>query len=305
MSRANGSSVRSWSAVGSPVSQRVMTAILSRVPDTPKTVPPADKVAPWRCTPRDRTATRCTIRGALRPGPVHGAAAVGQAEARRRPAADLPRDAGRRALLHRAHEHRGHAARPHRRRVDHRVPPRRPRARLRRGRLGVHRRRDAAGHRQHGLPRPQAPVAVIGRPPGAAVGSGRSDAAPRVCLPGAPDSRPREGSAVPAMTQEARALVECESLVRIYQSGSVEVQALQGLDLLVDEGEMVAVVGAVRLGQVDAARRCSPGWTHRPRAGCGSAGWDLMAMPARTGSPTGGRWSGSCGSRPRATCCRT
>jgi predicted ABC-type transport system involved in lysophospholipase L1 biosynthesis ATPase subunit len=45
------------------------------------------------------------------------------------------------------------------------------------------------------------------------------------------------------------ALVACDNLVRIFQSGSVEVQALQGLDLLVDEGEMVAVVGASGSGK--------------------------------------------------------
>ncbi|MEV5560193.1 ABC transporter ATP-binding protein [Nonomuraea wenchangensis] len=45
------------------------------------------------------------------------------------------------------------------------------------------------------------------------------------------------------------ALIVCESLVRIYQSGSVEVQALQGLDLVVDSGEMVAVVGASGSGK--------------------------------------------------------
>ena len=38
-------------------------------------------------------------------------------------------------------------------------------------------------------------------------------------------------------------LVVCESLVRIHQHGPVEVQALQGLDLAVDSGEMIAVVG--------------------------------------------------------------
>jgi len=40
------------------------------------------------------------------------------------------------------------------------------------------------------------------------------------------------------------ALVVCDNLVRIHQTGSIEVQALQGLDLLVDAGEMVAIVGA-------------------------------------------------------------
>ena len=40
-----------------------------------------------------------------------------------------------------------------------------------------------------------------------------------------------------------RSLVVCEALVRIHQHGPVEVQALQGLDLVVARGEMIAVVG--------------------------------------------------------------
>ena len=60
------------------------------------------------------------------------------------------------------------------------------------------------------------------------VGSGLS-------LPAAPEREPEYGH---------DALVVCDNLVRIYQTESVEVQALQGLDLLVHEGEMVAIVGA-------------------------------------------------------------
>jgi ABC-type lipoprotein export system ATPase subunit len=45
------------------------------------------------------------------------------------------------------------------------------------------------------------------------------------------------------------ALVVCDNLVRIYQTESVEVQALQGLDLLVHEGEMLAIVGASGSGK--------------------------------------------------------
>ena len=44
-------------------------------------------------------------------------------------------------------------------------------------------------------------------------------------------------------------LVVCEGLVRIHRSGSVEVQALQGLDLVVAEREVVAVVGASGSGK--------------------------------------------------------
>ncbi|MEU8663892.1 ATP-binding cassette domain-containing protein, partial [Actinoplanes philippinensis] len=45
------------------------------------------------------------------------------------------------------------------------------------------------------------------------------------------------------------ALIVCDNLVRIYQTGSIEVQALQGLDLLVGAGEMIAVVGASGSGK--------------------------------------------------------
>lgn len=45
------------------------------------------------------------------------------------------------------------------------------------------------------------------------------------------------------------ALIVCDNLVRIYQTEGVEVQALQGLDLLVHEREMVALVGASGSGK--------------------------------------------------------
>jgi ABC-type lipoprotein export system ATPase subunit len=44
-------------------------------------------------------------------------------------------------------------------------------------------------------------------------------------------------------------LVVCENLVRIYQTEGVEVQALQGLDLAVTAGEMIAVIGASGSGK--------------------------------------------------------
>jgi putative ABC transport system ATP-binding protein len=59
-------------------------------------------------------------------------------------------------------------------------------------------------------------------------------------LPPAPPKTPEFG---------ADALIVCESLVRIYQTGPIEVQALQGLDLTVNQGEMVAVVGASGSGK--------------------------------------------------------
>ena len=45
------------------------------------------------------------------------------------------------------------------------------------------------------------------------------------------------------------ALIMCDRLVRIFAADGIEVQALQGLDLLVDDGELTAVVGASGSGK--------------------------------------------------------
>ena len=45
-------------------------------------------------------------------------------------------------------------------------------------------------------------------------------------------------------TTTARPDIWCEDLVRIYSTEGVEVQALQGLNLVVDPGDVVALVGA-------------------------------------------------------------
>jgi len=63
---------------------------------------------------------------------------------------------------------------------------------------------------------------------------------PELRLPAAPQREPEFGH---------DALVVCDNLVRIYQTESVEVQALQGLDLLVHQGEMIAIVGASGSGK--------------------------------------------------------
>jgi putative ABC transport system ATP-binding protein len=47
----------------------------------------------------------------------------------------------------------------------------------------------------------------------------------------------------------AGALIACDSVVRVYRSSGVEVQALQGLDLLVQDGDMLAIVGASGSGK--------------------------------------------------------
>lgn len=53
----------------------------------------------------------------------------------------------------------------------------------------------------------------------------------------------------PARGYGEGALIICDRLVRIYAAQGIEVQALQGLDLLVAEGELVAVVGASGSGK--------------------------------------------------------
>ncbi|MBN9373930.1 MAG: ABC transporter ATP-binding protein [Cellulomonas sp.] len=86
------------------------------------------------------------------------------------------------------------------------------------------------------------------------------------------------GARTPRAGQFGRdALVVCDNLVRIYRSGPVEVQALQGLDLLVDEGEMVAVVGASGSGKSTLLHVLSG--IDQPTAGRVRVGpWDLMGM---------------------------
>lgn len=53
----------------------------------------------------------------------------------------------------------------------------------------------------------------------------------------------------PTTAHAAEQLIVCESVVRIFQHGSIEVQALQGLELHVGAGEMIAVVGPSGAGK--------------------------------------------------------
>ncbi|MEV6974011.1 ABC transporter ATP-binding protein [Kitasatospora sp. NPDC093806] len=69
-----------------------------------------------------------------------------------------------------------------------------------------------------------------------------------------PTADPTSRSSDPTSRTSDQPMVACESLVRIYRTGptargGVEVQALQGLDLTVREGELLALVGASGSGK--------------------------------------------------------
>jgi ABC-type lipoprotein export system ATPase subunit len=75
------------------------------------------------------------------------------------------------------------------------------------------------------------------------------------------------------------ALIACDRLVRIYAADGIEVQALQGLDLLIGEGELTAVVGASGSGKSTLMNILAG--LDAPTAGSVRvAGHDLAAMTA-------------------------
>jgi ABC-type lipoprotein export system ATPase subunit len=84
----------------------------------------------------------------------------------------------------------------------------------------------------------------------------------------------------PSREYGADALIVCDNVVRIYQVENIEVQALQGLDLLVNKGEMIAIVGASGSGKSTLLNVLSG--LDVPTAGRATvAGWDLQRMSAR------------------------
>jgi putative ABC transport system ATP-binding protein len=76
------------------------------------------------------------------------------------------------------------------------------------------------------------------------------------------------------------AMIECRELVRIFSSTGVEVQALQGLDLTVEAGELTAVIGASGSGKSTLLTILSG--LDVPSAGRARvAGHDLLTMGGR------------------------
>jgi ABC-type lipoprotein export system ATPase subunit len=89
--------------------------------------------------------------------------------------------------------------------------------------------RDAAHTSWPDAPAPEIVDLPTGRAP-----------APPPPAPAARAGRPRYGEG---------AQIACDNLVRIFKVADLEVVALQGLDLLVDKGEMIAIVGASGSGK--------------------------------------------------------
>ncbi|MEV6202185.1 ABC transporter ATP-binding protein [Streptomyces sp. NPDC051771] len=76
------------------------------------------------------------------------------------------------------------------------------------------------------------------------------------------------------------ALIACDRLVRIFTTDGVEVQALQGLDLLVQEGELMALVGASGSGKSTLMNILAG--LDVPTAGAARVGgFDLLAMTGK------------------------
>ncbi len=84
-----------------------------------------------------------------------------------------------------------------------------------------------------------------------------------------------------AATTGADGRIDCVGLVRIYKTTDIEVVALQGLDLHVNSGELITIVGASGSGKSTLMNVL--GGLDRPTAGRASvAGHDLMDMDNAT-----------------------
>jgi putative ABC transport system ATP-binding protein len=70
----------------------------------------------------------------------------------------------------------------------------------------------------------------------------------------------------------------CRNLVKVFKTEDVEVVALQGLDLAIETGELVAIVGASGSGK--STLQSILAGLESPTAGTAEvAGWDLTALP--------------------------
>jgi ABC-type lipoprotein export system ATPase subunit len=101
-------------------------------------------------------------------------------------------------------------------------------------------------------------------------------------MAGTPDYRQMELGAATRHRPRfgGESLIVCDNLVKIYKIADLEVVALQGLDLVVDEGEFIAIVGASGSGK--STLLSVLGGLDTPSAGHARvAGYDLLDMNAR------------------------
>jgi len=84
----------------------------------------------------------------------------------------------------------------------------------------------------------------------------------------------------PSAASHAPHAVLCDNLVKIYKVADLEVVALQGLDLIVDQGELIAIVGASGSGK--STLQNILGGVDTPTAGrVEVSGLDLLALSER------------------------
>lgn len=116
--------------------------------------------------------------------------------------------------------------------------------------------------------------------------------------------RRRATAAAEPRTPAADAAIACDRLVRIFSTDGIEVQALQGLELTVDQGDLVALVGASGSGKSTLLNILAG--LDVPTAGSAAVATTtcLSCRPA-TGCATGAKRSASSSSRRPATCCRS
>ncbi len=95
----------------------------------------------------------------------------------------------------------------------------------------------------------------------------------------------------PTELQAAAPLIELERVEKVYRTGKLEYQALRGVDLTIEEGEMVAIVGPSGSGKTTIMNMITG--IDRPTAGLvppGRLHWELRRGQPHDLELTGKGW---------------